>query len=43
MRGLKWMPQEGFYVNGKEAYRVLEVASEPYRVPHHALCSVPDG
>jgi predicted TIM-barrel fold metal-dependent hydrolase len=28
MKGLKWHPEEGFYVNGEEAYRVLEVANE---------------
>jgi len=28
MKGLKWHPEEGFHVNGKEAYAVLKVANE---------------
>ncbi len=28
MKGLKWHPDNGFYPNGEEAFRVLEVASE---------------
>jgi len=32
MKGLKWHPDNGFYPNGEEAFRVLEVASE-HKVP----------
>ena len=28
MKGLKWHPDDGYYPNSKEAYAVLEVASE---------------
>jgi predicted TIM-barrel fold metal-dependent hydrolase len=38
MKGLKWQPQEGFYVNGREAYEVLKVANE-YGLPLIAHCA----
>jgi uncharacterized protein len=43
MKGLKWQPQEGFYVNSKEAYEVLNVLNE-YGLPLIAHCaSASDG
>jgi predicted TIM-barrel fold metal-dependent hydrolase len=38
MKGLKWQPHEGFYVNGKEAYRILKVLDE-YGLPLIAHCA----
>ena len=38
MKGLKWHPDDGYYPNSKEAYAVLEVASE-FGVPLLTHCS----
>ena len=38
MKGLKWHPDNGYYPNSKEAYAVLEVASE-FGVPLLTHCS----
>ncbi len=38
MKGLKWHPEEGFYLNSKEAYGVLKVANE-HGVPLIVHCA----
>lgn len=38
MMGLKWQPQEGFYVNSKESYEVLKVLNE-HGLPLMAHCA----